>query len=278
MTQEARVTDIYSYLLKRSNNGLLPWEVHVAAADHFAIDCGEVEEVALENNLLPSRYQRNQNMLSTQQQLQLFRSTVAVIGCGGLGGYILEELARLGVGTLIAIDPDCFEEHNLNRQLLSSPALLNSPKVAAAAQRIEEINSSVTVHTQQAKFSAKNAEELLATVDVVADAVDNVPTRFELADACNKLNIPFVHGAIAGWYGQVTTIYPGEDTLQKIYRNWVEGKGGEAQLGNPSFTPAVVASIEVAEICKVLLNQGNLLRNRKLSINLLDMEMEEIRL
>lgn len=270
--------DIDSFILERAENGLLLWADQLAAVECFDLSCGQVEELALQKGLLPARYQRNQRMLSTRQQLQLFRSTVAVVGCGGLGGYILEELARLGVGQLVAIDPDVFEEHNLNRQLFSSPGELGESKVKVAVRRIASVNPSVTVYPQETAFSNDNAAELLAGVDVVADAVDNIPARLDLAKACSELAIPFVHGAIAGWYGHVATIYPGEETLQKIYSHWVDGKGAEQQLGNPSFTPAVVASLEVAEICKILLGQGDLLRNRKLSINLLDMEIEEIAL
>jgi molybdopterin/thiamine biosynthesis adenylyltransferase len=215
-------------------------------------------------------------MLSTLQQLQLFRSRVAVIGCGGLGGYILEQLARLGVGHIVAIDPDVFEEHNLNRQLLSSPAMLGRAKAELAAQRVSEINPAVTLNPVREAFSRENGRELLSGLDCIVDAVDNVTARLELEAVCSELNVPLVHGAIAGWYGHVATIYPGENTMQLIYRHWTGGKGVEQQLGNPSFTPAVAASLEVAEVCKVLLGQGALLRNRKLAFNLLDMEVEEI--
>ena len=85
-----------------------------------------------------------------------------------------------------------------------------------------------------------------------------------------------VHGAIAGWFGQVATQFPGDTTIQDIYRNWVAGKGIEQQLGNPSFTPAVVASLQVAEVCKLILGREELLRRRKLSIDLLEMEIHAI--
>ena len=70
--------------------------------------------------------------------------------------------------------------------------------------------------------------------------------------------------------------FPGEDTISKMYRRCPEEKGVETMLGNPSFTPAMIASMEVAETCKVLLGLGGLLRNRKLTFNLLEMEVEEI--
>ena len=192
------------------------------------------------------------------------------------GGYILEQVARLGVGQIVAIDPDIFEENNLNRQLLSSPRQLGRPKVELAAERIAEINPAVTLEPLKTEFSMANGAELLSGADCVADATDNVQVRLDQEEVCAGLGIPLVHGAIAGWYGNVATVYPGEKSIGKIYRHWNGGEGVEQQLGNPSFTPAVAASLEVAEVCKVLLGQGTLLRNRQLSFNLLDMEVEEV--
>jgi molybdopterin/thiamine biosynthesis adenylyltransferase len=189
---------------------------------------------------------------------------------------VLEELARLGVGQIVAIDSDCFEEHNLNRQLLSTPGTLGQAKVAAAVQRLAEINPAVTVKPVQDLLTRANGRDLLDGADCVVDAVDNVTARLDLEAICSELSIPLVHGAIAGWYGHVATVYPGEGTLQKLYRHWTGGKGIEQQLGNPSFTPALIASMQTAEVCKVLLGLGTPLRNRQLSFNLLDMEVEEV--
>src|SRR5512144_2796704 len=124
--------DLREHLLSKAQGDLLPWAEQHAAAEAYGMTAGEIEDVALEAGLLPARYQRNRKTLSTADQLKLFRSTVAVIGCGGLGGYVVEELARLGVGRLKAIDPDIFEEHNLNRQLMSTITALGQPKVEAA--------------------------------------------------------------------------------------------------------------------------------------------------
>ena len=101
-------------------------------------------------------------MVSTPQQLQLFRSKVAVVGSGGLGGYILEQLARLGVGQIVAIDDDVFEENNLNRQLLSTPAHLGRVKVEVAAERIADVNPAVTLTPVRARFGRDNGAALLA--------------------------------------------------------------------------------------------------------------------
>ncbi len=269
---------LQDFLQSHAQGDLLPWSVQVEAANRFGLAYGAIEEAALKINLLPAHYQRNRQTISTAQQLRVFRSQVAVIGCGGLGGYVIEGLARVGIGQITVIDPDVFEEHNLNRQLFSSIDVLGKPKVEAAVERIKEINPAVTVIPVMKVFSKENGAERLKGVNVVVDALDSIPTRLELADICKKSNIPLVHGSIAGWYGQVATQFPGEDILGKIYPRSAGKKGIETELGNLSFTAGFVASIEAAEVCKILLEEGTSLRKRMLSINLLDMEIVEIQL
>jgi len=270
------MASLQQFLHDHSEEQLLPWSCQVEAAERFGVTLAQVEGAALEQNILPARYQRNRQAISVSDQLTLHRSTVAVIGCGGLGGYVIEELARLGVGRLVVIDPDDFEEHNLNRQLLSSPSNLGKPKVEAVVRRIGEINPAVTVVPKQLAFSASNGPELLKSCGLAVDALDNIKVRLELAETCSDMDIPLVHGAIAGWYGHVTTLLPGDATLHELYAHHCGNKGIEQHLGNPSFTPAVVASLQVAEVCKLLLGQGDPLRDRTLMIDLLSMEFHEL--
>lgn len=270
------MSELLAFISHQLKDGLLPWSVQVAAAVRFKSTLAAIEGLALENGILPARYQRNRNMISVAEQQQLFQSRIAVIGCGGLGGYIIEELARLGVGEIIAIDPDIFEEHNLNRQLLATPCSLGRAKVEAAQARVNEINPAVMITPIKEAFCTANSRVLLEGVTVAVDALDSISYRLELAAACTEIQIPMVHGAIAGWYGHVATQLPGDRTVQEIYRNWVAGKGIEKNLGNPAFTPAVIASLQVAEVCKIILGKGELLRQRKVSIDLLAMEFHEI--
>jgi molybdopterin/thiamine biosynthesis adenylyltransferase len=268
--------ELQAYLLTQKTGDLLPWAAQATAAGRFTISVAQVEESILTLGLLPARYQRNRQAFTTGQQLQLFRSSVTVIGCGGLGGYVIEELARLGIGILRVVDPDVFEEHNLNRQLLSTVSRLGQAKVQAALERVAEINPAVTVEPVRRAFGIDNCREILGSAQVAVDALDSVTARLELAESCGELGIPLVHGAIGGWYGQVATQFPGERTVQGIFANSAGVEGVEKRLGNPSFTPAVVASLQVAEVCKILLGVGTPLRNRKLVVDLLDMEISEI--
>ena len=267
-----------SYLLSKVKDGFLPWHAQIKAATKFDLSYSQVEETALKLSIMPVRYKRNMETISPAQQLCLFQSKIAVLGCGGLGCYAVEELARLGVGQVVAVDFDFFEEHNLNRQLFATINSLGQSKAETAMSRAAEINPAVTVRPVRQAFSPENGELLLEGVQVVIDALDSIPLRLSLAEICSQLSIPMVHGAIGGWYGQVTTLFPGDNTLNLIYGNYSEDKGVEKVLGNPSFTPAIVASLQAAEACKLLLGQGECLRHRVLYINLLSMEFEEIEL
>ncbi len=242
---------------------------HLAHACNCSIR--EVELVALEANVVPQRYLRNLGTIGLEGQARLLRSTVAVVGLGGLGGYITEALARVGVGRLILIDGDVFEEHNLNRQLLSSEAGLGASKARAARQRVGRINSAVEVIEHPVTLTRENLPRLLEGAQVVADALDRLPTRLILQEGAQAQGIPMVHGSIAGFLGQVMTIFPGDPGLRGLYGepSQLPEQGLETRLGTPAATPMAVAAWESQEVVKILLGQGELLRNRLL---LLDME------
>lgn len=221
------------------------------------------------------RFKRNGTLVTPSEQLLLAEQRVAVIGCGGLGGYVIEMLARIGVGHLTVIDGDDFDPSNLNRQLLSTEDLVNSSKVKAAEARIHTIDQSITVKAYHDFLTADNGYDYLKGHDLVIDALDSIASRFVLEEICMALGIVLIHGAIAGWYGQVATIYPGDNLFEKIYKTNAQS-GAEKKLGNPSFTPSLIASLQVAEAIKILLHKGETLHNQLLFINTLDYEMDRI--
>ena len=245
-------------------------QVHELATA-FGQSVREVELAALEMEVVPWRYVRNLGTVGLEGQAELLRSTVAVVGLGGLGGYVAEALARMGVGRLILIDGDVFEEHNLNRQILSAEARLGMHKVEAAQQRIAEINSAVETMGHAVELTRQNLPRLLEGADLVADGLDRLPTRLILQDGAQALGIPMIHGSIAGFLGQVMTIFPGDPGLHSLYGEPgdLPAQGLEAQVGTPAATPMAVAAWEAQEAVKVLLGKGELLRGR-----LLVMDME----
>ena len=200
-----------------------------------------------------------------------------MVGCGGLGGYVIEMLGRLGIGHITAIDGDCFDESNLNRQLLSDMESIGVKKALKAKERMGKVNPLIEVSAVTEKLTELNGSEILKDADVVVDALDSIETRLMLENLCEELDIPMVHGAIGGWYGEVITILPGDGTLKRLYAGKAE-KGIEKKLGNPSFTPALVASIEVSEVVKLLIKRGQVLSKKMLVIDLLEQEYETITL
>lgn len=209
------------------------------------------------------RYQRNMHTLTPEENEALRKRGAVVVGCGGLGGYVAEMLGRLGVGCLTVIDGDCFDESNLNRQILADTSNLDKPKAMVAKERMNLVNPEIKVNAVIEQLSKDNALSLVKGHDVAVDALDNIGSRLILAEACKELQIPLVHGAIAGWYGQVATILPGEKTMERLCRQGQE-RGIETGLGNPSFTPALIAAIQVSEVVKLLIGRGDLLSGGKI--------------
>ena len=229
---------------------------------------------------MQARFAKNLETLSEEEVAFLGGKTVAVVGLGGLGGYLVEYIARLGVGGIIAADGDRFDEGNLNRQLLSDALNIGEGKAEAARRRMALVNPQLRFTAIPSRIDSGNGVELLRGADLVMDAVDTIPARLALQEIAEDLGVPLVHGAVAGWYGQVATVFPGDRTLDEVYRNPAArgGRGIEERLGNLSFGPAIVAGLQAAEAVKVLLARGATLRNRLLVVDLLEDELEVIEL
>ncbi len=191
---------------------------------------------------MDERYLRNLPALTEDECLSLRSKRILVVGCGGLGGYIIEMLARIGVGTIRAVDGDCFEATNLNRQLLSKPELIGVSKAESAAARISQVNPDVAAEYYCAFFDERNGEKLISGCDIVMDALDNVESRRVLANYCEKIGVPMVFGAISGWVAQAALSLPGDGLIEKLYPQGVEIKDKSVL----SFTPALCAAMQCA--------------------------------
>jgi molybdopterin/thiamine biosynthesis adenylyltransferase len=240
----------------------------------------EIEISCLEQNIIPIRYMRNIGTIGIEGQLKLLCSTVAVCGAGGLGGTIIELLARQGIGHLVIIDNDTFTENNLNRQIIATESDLKKSKVKIATARVKKINSAVVVSAVNKTIDSKNIKKLIIDASVVLDGLDNLKTRRVVARACDELKIPFVHGAIAGWCGQLLTVFPGDKGLNAICGLSVDENecGMETHTGNPAATPAVIAAWQVQEAIKIITGIGTLIRNRLIFLDFADGAFDEISL
>ena len=221
---------------------------------------------------MDERYIRNIPAITEEEQKLLKSRRILIAGCGGLGGFLLEYMVRLGVGEITAVDGDCFEASNLNRQLLSSVEALGTPKALAARDRAAAVNPDVRVIPVHALLDEDNAEELVAGRDLVLDALDNVPSRLLLEDVCEKCCVPLVHGAIQGWNAQVATVLPGSRLLHRLYG---EGSGSFSKSAL-AFTPAFCAAVQSAEAAKLLCDREPALAGKLLLADLRSMSWDVI--
>ena len=151
-------------------------------------------------------------MIGREGQERLRRSTIMVIGLGGLGSIISMYLAGAGVGRLILIDYDTVSLSDLHRQLLYTMDDLGKPKADAASSRLNKINPEVKVEAYRMVFSLNDPDSvrLVEESDVLVLAVDNFKTRLDANELAVKYGKPLVNGGVNGWYGLVTTVLPGK--------------------------------------------------------------------
>ncbi len=235
----------------------------------------EIQLLALKQGVVPERYIRNIGTIDVEGQILLLNATVAVVGAGGLGGTILQCLARMGVGRLVIVDGDVFSDHNLNRQVFAYEGNIGENKAMVASEQVQEINGSTEVTVHPEYLTSENINDILKSADVIVDALDNMSIRFLLERNAREKQIPFIHGAIGGYSGHVTTfLYDTNDVegLAAIYgdEKEVSQTGVEVQTGNPAGTPLMVAAWQVHEVIKVITKAGPSLRNK-----LLYMDAEE---
>ena len=240
----------------------------------------EIYRAALGLGVYPYRYIRNADILSTAEQLTLAESRVGVVGAGGLGGQVIVLLARLGVGTLVVVDCDHFDETNLNRQALCSAETLGEPKARAAVEAVASINPGIRVIPHPVRIDAGVIDGILAGSDVVVDGLDNAPDRLLLQDAAARLGIPMVHGALAGFEGRIMTVLPGDAGVKPLYGETADRADPdrpEAVLGVPAVTAALIGTFQAMEVLKILLRRGSLFRNTMAYVDLEKGRLETFR-
>ncbi len=251
-----------------------------AIASALGLRKREVEAAALELEVWPQRYLRNAGSLGIAGQKKLLESRALLIGVGGLGGTIAQLLARMGLGRLVIADGDIFSEDNLNRQAFCCEETVGGRKVQVARSEILKINSSTEVEIFEGFVAEKELSSLIQGMAVAIDALDNMPSRFRLEKACKEARTPLVHGAVAGFTGQVTTIFPDDIGFRTFYGDpkTAPEKGIELELGNLAGIVSAIASLQVQEAIKIITGLGRPLQNRLLFLDSLNGSAETISL
>jgi sulfur-carrier protein adenylyltransferase/sulfurtransferase len=246
----------------------------------------DIASSAKATSLTPSEIQRYSRHLIMPEvgmdgQLKLKNAKVLCIGTGGLGAPLGVYLAAAGVGRIGLVDFDVVDNSNLQRQILFGTKDVGRPKIAAAADRLRDLNPTIQIDTHEVRLTSENALDLFKDYDIIVDGTDNFPTRYLVNDACVLLGKPNVYGSIFRFEGQATIFaYPGGPCYRCLYPEppppgLVPSCAEGGVLG---VLPGIVGSIQAAETLKLILQAGDSLVGRLLLFDALAMKFRELKL
>ncbi|MDD4138562.1 MAG: HesA/MoeB/ThiF family protein [Methanoregula sp.] len=205
------------------------------------------------------RYKRQIILFGEEGQERLEGAHIFIAGAGGLGSPIAIYLAVAGVGTITIVDMDRVDQSNLNRQILHTDRDVGKKKTVSAIAKLREYNPDITINAIDTTISAENVGDLVGRADGIVDAMDNYPIRYLLNRTALDKKIPFFHGAIRGFYGQATTILPGETPCLECIFPKAPPKEVFPVVG---VTPGVIGTVQATEVIKYLTKSGKLLAGR----------------
>ena len=231
---------------------------------------------------MPDRYTRQTTLpeIGEEGQHKLLGSSVLIIGAGGLGSPTSLYLAAAGVGRIGLVDFDRVDVTNLHRQILYGTTTVGTPKLEAARERLEDLNSDVTIETHETRLTSENALDILAKYDVVIDGTDNFATRYLVNDACVILGKPNVYGSIFRWEGQASVFATKDGPCYRCLYPDPPPPGlvpSCAEGGVLGVLPGVVGTIQATEAIKLLTGAGETLAGRLLLFDALTMTFRTMR-
>ena len=221
---------------------------------------------------MQNQFSRTEMLIGKEAIKKLQNSKVAIFGIGGVGSYVVEALARVGIEKFILVDKDIVDETNINRQIIATKKTIGISKVEVAKTRILEINTNAKVETYQEFFMPESKDIIDNTVNYIVDAVDTVTAKIELVIRANKANIPIISSMGTGnkldaTKFEVTDIYKTSVCpLAKVMRKELKNRGikklkvvysKEEPIkqqgrtpGSISFVPSVAGLILAGEVIK----------------------------
>jgi molybdopterin/thiamine biosynthesis adenylyltransferase len=212
-------------------------------------------------------------------QEKLLNGNVLIIGAGGLGAPVALYLAAAGVGHIGIIDADVVDVSNLQRQVIHFTPDIGRPKVDSAKEKINQINPDVSVTTYHDLFTKDNALDILKGYDFVVDGTDSFPSKFLINDACVIAGKPFSHGGILRFDGQTMTHVPGTASYRCVFKEPPPANAVPtcSQAGVFGAVAGMLGTIQAAEAIRYLTGVGELLTNRLLVFDALNMKFRTVR-
>jgi adenylyltransferase/sulfurtransferase len=219
--------------------------------------------------------------LGEEGQRRLLSARVLVVGCGALGSVAADLLVRAGVGFVRVVDRDFLESDNLHRQVLfdERDVAEQLPKAVAAARRLNQINSAVSIEPVVSDVTASNIAGLADDVQLIVDGTDNFETRYLINDFAVSRGKPWVFGGCVGAEGQVMTVIPGETACLGCLMP--EAPPAETQptcetAGVIGPIVSVVAALQSAEALKILSGDLDAVNRRLVIIDLWSNQIRSI--
>ncbi len=221
--------------------------------------------------------------IGEEGQQRLLASSAVIVGCGAIGAASAGLLVRAGVGRVRIIDRDFVEPSNLQRQTLfdESDARSAIPKAVAAERKLRTVNSSISIQGLVADLNPRNAEELLASFDLILDGTDNFETRFLINDYAVQSNRPWIYAAAVASYGVTMTVRPDiSPCLACLLESSSNGHGLEETCDTVGVLGPIVnliASLEAAEALKLLAGREKALHGRLISCDVWSGHFQSLR-
>jgi len=231
------------------------------------------------NQNFSNRYSRQISLpeIGLKGQKKLLAAKVLVIGAGGLGSPAAFYLAAAGIGTIGLVDNDLVELSNLQRQTLHTTADLSRQKTVSAAEKLHALNPDTIVRKHNQRFTSLSGVQLVREYDFIIDATDNFQSKFLIADICHDVHKPYSHGGILKFLGQTMTVIPGKTACYRcIFEQPPLEKDDSTPRGPLGAVPGVIGTIQATEAIKYILGIGNLLTNRMLVYDALEMNFRVI--
>nr|WP_315196322.1 HesA/MoeB/ThiF family protein [uncultured Flavobacterium sp.] len=212
-----------------------------------------------------------------QQKLQNAR--ILVIGAGGLGCPVLQNLASAGVGTIGIADGDVVEETNLHRQLLYTLKDSGKSKAETAKKAILELNPEITVNVFSEFLNSQNAFEIVQDYEIIVDCTDTLAVRYLINDVAIVKKIPVVYASIHKFEGQVSVfnykngpsyrcLFPEQEGLNSIPNC--------AESGVLGVLPNTLGTLQATEVLKIILEIGTVLSGKLLIYDALNFQTQII--
>ncbi|KAL5548461.1 hypothetical protein UlMin_003692 [Ulmus minor] len=216
-----------------------------------------------------------------QAQSNLLKSSILVVGAGGLGSPALLYLAACGVGRLGIVDHDVVELNNMHRQIIHTEEYIGKPKVKSAAAACRSINSSIKIVEYQEALRISNALEIFSQYDIIVDATDNAPSRYMISDCCVVLGKPLVSGAALGLEGQLTVYnYNGGPCYRCLFPTPPPTSACQrcADSGVLGVVPGIIGCLQALEAIKIASAVGEPLSGRMLLFDALSARIRIVKI